>query len=235
MLLPRLTFLTFHGLGEPPHSVPDAERPYWLPVPVFADTLRVLADLAMPAGMELRITIDDGNASDLAHAVPLLLEHGMSAEIFVPTGRIGRPGSLARSDILEIDRLGCPIGSHGIEHVPWAGLDDRELDRELNESKALLEDILGHAIDGAAAPFSSFDARVVAHAKAAGYRRIHMGRGGFTWSGQGLVPRLSARTGFEPRRDIPHLLAFKRRLRSAVADPLRRLKYNSVALERPHA
>ncbi len=227
MLLPRLLFLNFHGLGEPPAQVSVCERPYWVPVSVFRETLQVLADLDRSSDVDVRITFDDGYRSDTDIAVPLLLEHGRQAEFFVLSGRIGRSESLSGNDLREMRRLGFAIGSHGVDHIRWSTLDDDRLDHELQSSKARIEDILGHAIDGAAGPFGSFDRRVVRRAMAAGYRRIFSTRGGFTWKPTGFIPRFSARVGFSPRHDIPLLLRPSERMLAAARDSLRRIRYGT--------
>ena len=42
-MTPRELILTFHGLGEPPNSIVDSERKFWVPVTWFQEILDALA------------------------------------------------------------------------------------------------------------------------------------------------------------------------------------------------
>lgn len=224
-MLPKRFFLNFHGLGKPVRSIADEERPYWLPPSAFAETLDRAPELKR-RGISLEITFDDGNLSDFTEAFPLLAERGRKARFFVLAGRIDKPGSLSRSQIREMAEAGMTIGSHGWAHVDWRKAGPDELRRELMDSRAAIEDAAGEAVTAAAVPFGLFDARIVAAAKAAGYRQIFTSSGGYTWSLSGLVPRTSPREGFTASRDLEKLLSLKARAVSALRDPLRRLKHS---------
>lgn len=223
-MLPRRFFLNFHGLGEPARPLEDGERPYWLPVPVFRETLDRVPEIKA-RGIDLEFTFDDGNLSDFQYAFPLLAERGRAAHFFVLAGRIGEPGSLSAEQIREMSEAGMTIGSHGWDHVDWRQADPDALRRELMDSRARIEDVAGHAITAAAVPFGLFDARVVAAAKAAGYRQIFASSGGFTYTAHGLVPRTSPREGFTPDKELDGLVSLGARADSAWRDPLRRLRH----------
>jgi peptidoglycan/xylan/chitin deacetylase (PgdA/CDA1 family) len=60
-----------------------------------------------------------------------------------------------------------------MDHVPWTGLDDRALEREIAGSKAILQDVLGHEIRSVALPFGAYNRRVLAALRAAGYTAIY--------------------------------------------------------------
>jgi len=223
-MLPKRFFLNFHGLGEPARPVDAGERPYWLPVSVFEETLDRVAELKA-RGIDLEFTFDDGNLSDIAHAFPLLAERGRAAWFFVLAGRIDQPGSLSAAQIRDMSEAGMTIGSHGWGHVDWRQAGPDELRRELEDSRARIEDVTGRPTTAAAVPFGLFDARVVAAAKAAGYSRIFTSSGGFTYSVRGLIPRTSPRQGFTADAGLDALTAPGVRRDSAWRDPLRRLKH----------
>lgn len=223
-MLPKRFFLNFHGLGEPARPVDADERPYWLPVSAFAETLERVPELKA-RGIDLEFTFDDGNLSDMTHAFPLLARRGRAAHFFVLAGRIGKPGSLSAEQIRRMSEAGMTIGSHGWDHVDWRRADPGELRRELADSRARIEDAAGHAITAAAVPFGLFDARVVAAARKAGYERIFTSSGGFTYAASGLTPRTSPRNGFAPAQDLNRLLSWKARAVSALRDPLRRSRH----------
>ncbi len=222
---PKRFFLNHHGLGEPARAIDEAERAYWLPVATFRDTLDFLITRKTP-GIEFGVTFDDGNASDYEHAMPLLAERGLTAMFFVLAGRIGRPGSLSASQIREMAAAGMKIGSHGRDHIDWRQAPKPALRRELYDARDTLEDVLGDRIDALAVPFGLFNRPVVAEARKAGYRQIFTSSGGFASSTQGLIPRNCVQKNFSPQRDLPHMISWAERLRSAARDPLRRLKYS---------
>ena len=86
MSTPILNF-TFHGIGDPPVAVSDAEHDVWLSQADFADALSAIRWLPSRS----TVSFDDGNASDLEIALPALLERGMSATFFVVADRLGQP------------------------------------------------------------------------------------------------------------------------------------------------
>lgn len=224
-MLPKRFFLNFHGLGEPARAVGGDERPYWLPVSVFEETLERVPGLRAD-GIDLQFTFDDGNLSDMTHAFPLLAERGRAAHFFVLAGRIEEPGSLSGGHIREMSEAGMTIGSHGWDHIDWRVAPPEALRRELVDSRARLEDVAGHAITAAAVPFGLFNTRVIAAAKEAGYQQIFTSSRGFTYSASGLVPRTSPRAGFDPVKALDGMISWKARAVSAMRDPLRRFRHS---------
>src|ERR1700754_2728623 len=97
---------TFHGIGDPPAAISDAERDVWLSQADFADALGVIRHLPGRS----TVSFDDGNASDLEIALPALLERGMSATFFVVADRLGRPAYLGTDDLRALREAGMTIG-----------------------------------------------------------------------------------------------------------------------------
>src|SRR5437763_8147086 len=151
----RELILTFHGLGEPPAQLTDAERKVWVPVDWFEAIVE-----ALPAS-GVQIAFDDGNASDVASALPALEKAGRTARFFVLAGRIGAPGFLDEDGISRLHAAGMTIGSHGLAHHDWRALPGKELARELVDSKLRLSELAGGSVDAAACPFGSYDRRVL--------------------------------------------------------------------------
>lgn len=157
----------FHGIGTPGRALEPGEAPYWISEAAFATALDRIA--ALPDPGRVRISFDDGNASDHAIALPALLARGLAADFFVLTGRIGQPGSLAAGEIRALDAAGMRIGSHGVAHRRWPGLAPAALAAELRESRAALEDILGRPVTAAGIPFGAWTGGVIAALRRAGY------------------------------------------------------------------
>jgi peptidoglycan/xylan/chitin deacetylase (PgdA/CDA1 family) len=62
------------------------------------------------------------------------------------------------------------IGSHSVSHVRLTTVDDIRLRRELVDSKAMLEDAVGHEVVSFAYPYGDWDERCEAAAREASYR-----------------------------------------------------------------
>lgn len=206
--------LTFHGLGEPPGSIGEAERDVWVPV----EWLEAILDA--PPGRGVGVAFDDGNASDVEHALPMLAERGVAARFFPVTGRIGAAGYLGVEDIARLSAAGMRIGSHGLHHRDWRTLADDELHEELAVSRRALAEIVGAEVTEAACPFGSYDRRVLRALRAAGYRRVFTSDGGAHASG--AWP--SSRTTVNGSRPLADWLALARADASPTRDPARLAK-----------
>lgn len=163
----RTINLTFHGIGTPERALEVGEGDVWVSRARFAAVLDAVAGRP-----DVRITFDDGNASDLDHALPALRERGLTGTFFVVAGRLGDPGFLDPSGVRTLAAAGMTIGCHGMRHRPWRRLDEDTLHEELVTAKRTLETLLGAPVMEAACPFGSYDRRVLRALKRAGYRRV---------------------------------------------------------------
>jgi len=156
------------------------------------------ADAVERRGRLLHVTFDDAYRS-VVDTLPLLHELGVPATVFACTGyaRDGRPFDVPE---LREDAAADPaafatmdwqalraaasadveIGSHTVTHPHLPQLSDAELDRELRDSKAELEDELGRPCRHLAYPYGDEDDRVRSAARRAGYEgafAVDPGRG----------------------------------------------------------
>lgn len=131
------------------------------------------------SGRTAVITFDDGYLDNLA-ACDALQQRGMRATWFIVSGSIGQsprwpadgrpPGRLLNAaELRDMQENGMEIGSHTVNHVRLTEADDASLVRELSDSKASLEDLLGCAVDSFAYPYGACDKRSAAAVKQAGY------------------------------------------------------------------
>src|SRR4051794_2302534 len=125
--------LCFHGIGTPQRALEPNEARYWIAVEQFEEMLQVIR-----RDPRFRVTFDDGNRSDVEHALPALLRNSVQASFFVVAGRLGGPGSLSVADVRELRRAGMTIGTHGMRHRPWRSLDDAALREELVDARGPL-------------------------------------------------------------------------------------------------
>jgi len=179
----------YHGLTSSAETeMPLRERKYWVSMSKFqghlneiqAEGYRVtlLRELWNPTDTlnsekpVVVLTFDDGRTSDYQVAYPLLLEAGVRADFFVNTATISKPGFLNWQHIAEMQRAGMSFQSHGHDHVDLSRLPLHALEWQLGNSKHLLEDRLGCAVDFLAVPYGLLDRRVVEVALQVGYRAV---------------------------------------------------------------
>jgi peptidoglycan/xylan/chitin deacetylase (PgdA/CDA1 family) len=160
--------LGFHGIGAPGRELEPDEKQYWIDAALFGELLDTAIELP-----EVRLTFDDGNASDVSVALPMLLERGLTAAFFVIAGRLGQSGSLAADDVRALAEAGMTIGTHGMRHRPWRSLDDNGYREELDEAKELLEEAADARVDQAACPYGAYDRRALRALKQREFRHVY--------------------------------------------------------------
>jgi len=130
----------------------------------------------------LVLTFDDGLKNFYTAAWPILSQYGFSATIFVPTDFIGKESRwyadyglkplpmLDWQEIRELAKNGMDIQSHGCSHLKLTDLTLSEIEREVRESKKVLEKGLGKSIDFFCYPFGEVDRNIIETLKSAGYK-----------------------------------------------------------------
>jgi len=125
------------------------------------------------------LTFDDGYAGFPEHVVPVLARYGFSATLFAVADRLGgyndwdegpRRALLTPREIADVSRGGVEVGSHGLSHVRLTELASNEMIEEVTRSRAMLEGLVGKAIEGFAYPHGAVDAATLAAVRGAGYR-----------------------------------------------------------------
>jgi peptidoglycan/xylan/chitin deacetylase (PgdA/CDA1 family) len=178
--------LTFHGIGDPPRALAPGEDGIWISVEWFLAILDDVKDRG-----DVRLSFDDGNASDRLHGLPALQTRGLAATFFIVAGRLGKPGFISEDDVHELTRAGMTIGCHGMTHSPWRGLAKEALHSEIVESRRILEEISGTTVDTAACPFGAYDRRVLSACRQHGYRHVFTSDDGAARCDGWLQPRNS--------------------------------------------
>lgn len=118
------------------------------------------------------ITVDDGCETDLVAIAPILQQLGFGATFYVTAGFLGKPGYMAPSQLQELSRLGFEVGCHSMTHAYLSDLDDASLQREIVESKRVLEEIIARPIEHFSCPGGRHDSRTIQVARSAGYRTL---------------------------------------------------------------
>jgi len=115
------------------------------------------------------LTFDDGYANFYQNAYPELLRRGMKAVSYVIVNDIGKGDYLTESQIVEMSNSGIEIGSHTLSHPDLAVASDVKARREVFDSKASLEKMIGKKIISLCYPSGKYSATTEALTKEAGY------------------------------------------------------------------
>ena len=210
--------LTFHGIGATDRSLDAGEARVWVQSGRFAAVLD-----RMRGRKDVRITFDDGNASDRRARLPALQARDLRATFFVVAGRLGAPGFLDAGGVRELAAAGMTIGCHGMRHRSWRGLDERGAARGARGVRRVLEDVVRRPVVEAACPFGAYDRRVLRALRRAGYAHVYTSDGGTAGRSGWLQPRNTVKDDDDDGilSDILALesstaLVAKRRVRQAV-------------------
>ncbi|MEX2208223.1 MAG: polysaccharide deacetylase family protein [Myxococcota bacterium] len=150
---------------------------------------------AAPRGRSVVITFDDGYRCVVEHALPVLLEFGMTATMFVVTNAVdtttdwyvqggGRPFEHASWPELErAAARGFTIGSHTANHRSLVDASESVVADELGASKETIEKRLG-ACRHFAYPFGAHGDATVEAVRRAGYTTACSTESGLNRRGQ---------------------------------------------------
>jgi peptidoglycan/xylan/chitin deacetylase (PgdA/CDA1 family) len=130
------------------------------------------------------LTFDDGYAGIYEHAFPILARFKLPATVFLvaqtlaPGGRsvdwVDTPPpaalrTLSADEVREMQAAGISFGSHSLAHRDLTALLEQECERDLKDSRLLLEDVLHRPIRLLAYPRGRHDERVRRAAQRAGF------------------------------------------------------------------
>jgi peptidoglycan/xylan/chitin deacetylase (PgdA/CDA1 family) len=148
-----------------------------IPVVSLADLTRYLQGGTPVPDHSVVITIDDGYKTARTKAWRILREFNYPFTLFVYPQFVGHPSALTWEEIRYLAEHGVGIESHSLTHPllthPQVAMNRREyiawVDRELRESKEILEQQLGKPITAIAYPFGGYSEAVVARTRRAEY------------------------------------------------------------------
>ena len=140
------------------------------------DAVECLTSERPISGSFVCVTFDDGYLNNATNAMPILLDKKVPAAFFLATRfintHVDRDRELLLSffeggrrlvpflsweDCRRMAAAGMTIGSHGVNHVPLATLDEARALAELTDSKAVIERELGQPCHHFGAPFGKPD------------------------------------------------------------------------------
>ena len=128
------------------------------------------------------LTFDDGYEAIYHFLLIMPEDFCRRVTIFLVTEKIGgandwdKCGELSGLPLLDWDqleklkKLNVKFGSHSATHPDLRNLSGNELDREIKESKQMLESRLGIAVEAFCYPYGLFNDKTVCKVKEAGYK-----------------------------------------------------------------
>lgn len=116
------------------------------------------------------ITFDDGHYTFRTEAWPVLKAHGFRVTLFVLAEYTAYPGYLSWEQIAELADEGVIVGSHGLDHTALTKMDADEVLRQVQESKALIEEHVGQPVTLLSYPYGAYNDTVISILAQTGYR-----------------------------------------------------------------
>ena len=128
------------------------------------------------------ITFDDGFQDCVDFAVPILIANSFTATFYVVAGLVDQKSRwlaeergidlrlMSWSSIQQLEAAGLSCGAHGMSHAKLTTVTPAACRTELQQSRAVLEDRLGHEVRDLAYPYGAYDETVRAIAVESGYR-----------------------------------------------------------------
>lgn len=182
----EIVFLMYHELELPGRPLAQSEPGYVRYIVAESDFrsqinwlgengwrgLSVSETLQFPAGKSVAITFDDGCETDLIAAAPILKAARFNATFYVTTGFLNRKGYMSDAQLQQLASMGFEIGCHSMTHAYLNDLTPKELDHEIVEARAKLQEISGTEVEHFSCPGGRFDDRTLALAKQSGYRSV---------------------------------------------------------------
>lgn len=172
------------------HSISDDPGPTSIPLPVFRAQMEALVASGRPvvrladvaswmagddsvSSQAIAITFDDGFTDFHTHAAPVLHELGLTATVFLPTGKMGGhadwPGEqtaplrplMTWEQVRALAAQGIDFGAHSVTHPKLPSLAPAELAHEVKESHDEIARQLGVAPLTFAPPYGASNAAVL--------------------------------------------------------------------------
>jgi peptidoglycan/xylan/chitin deacetylase (PgdA/CDA1 family) len=210
----------FHGIGTPQRELEPGEAPYWVSESAFH---RILDELAQ--WPDVRISFDDGNASDVEIGLPALVARGLDAQFFLLAGRLDQPGSVSSDGVRELRAQRMTVGSHGMWHRSWRGMTQQEQVEEFVTARDRLAAVAGAPVTVAACPLGRYDRQVLKALRDNGYTTVYTSDRRAARADSWLQPRYSVTEGDTPeslRAQIRTTPPLTRRVRTSAVGVVKR-------------
>jgi peptidoglycan/xylan/chitin deacetylase (PgdA/CDA1 family) len=182
--------LMYHSIAD------DSDEPYTVSVDTFREQLSWLSEHGfevIPLSFLVKsmqehnykilrkkvvITFDDGYKDFVTNALPVLLDYGAAATVFLVTDMLGGRASwsdagkhvqlMSEDEVRFIKAQGISLGSHTATHAKLTLLDHEDLQRQLSDSYNTLKR-LGETFYTLSYPWGQWSNQIADAVKASGY------------------------------------------------------------------
>jgi peptidoglycan/xylan/chitin deacetylase (PgdA/CDA1 family) len=181
----EVPILCYHQVRDYKPTDGNVGRPYIVPVAVFREQMKVLADSgyhtilpdqlveyletgkALPS-KPVMITFDDTRLDQYTAALPALDQHGFKGAFFIMTVSLGRPGYMSKEQVKDLSDRGHTIGSHTWDHKNVKKYVDEDWPVQVEKPSKQLQTITGKPVEYFAYPFGLWNKQAIA-----GLKRFH--------------------------------------------------------------
>jgi len=128
------------------------------------------------------ISFDDGYRDNFLNAFPVLKEFGFTATVFICPGIIGKDKKMAwckdlnierdmlnEQEIKEMANYGITFGSHTVNHPYLTQIDHKEAEKEIQDSRKMVSDLIGMPIDTFCYPYGDYNKEIKKLVKESGF------------------------------------------------------------------
>lgn len=180
----RVIGVCFHGVGPPPLYLGQWTQRIFLDEKAFLSILDEVREHP-----EVELSFDDGYSSDLDIVLPALIERGLKATFFPLAGRLGCRGYVDPEGLRALTTSGMTVGSHGMHHRSWRGLDSQEQQEEFVAARSIIAEAAAAEVTQAACPNGSYDRQVLKYLRTRGYVKVFTSDSRVARRGAWLQPR----------------------------------------------
>lgn len=183
----KVPILVYHNIEEKPLNVRNSELPYYVTPKVLEEQFKYLSDnnytsltfkdiqlieenkLKLPE-KPIILTFDDGRENQFTEAYPLLKKYNLKAIFYVFTNALDRKDYLTWDQLKELRDNGMEIGDHTRFHWYLTKQEPDVLEKEIIETKKLLEDKLNIEVLSLAYPFGLYNDQVIDYVVSANFK-----------------------------------------------------------------
>lgn len=120
--------------------------------------------------MYVILTFDDGYEDTYTNALPILKKYEFTATFYIIINYVGKDGYMSWQQINELKNSGMNIGSHTLSHPDLAKATDSKMEKEISQSKKILEEKNGATISDFCYPSGKYDNRTIEALKKYGFQ-----------------------------------------------------------------
>lgn len=121
---------------------------------------------------KLLLTFDDGYSSHFHFVKPILDNLGIKAIFFPIFSLLDSPGYLTTKEVIQLQKEGHLIGSHGLNHISLTLYKGQSLEKEINDTLQSYYHITGTDCNYFSLPFGEYNADVLRFLKSKNIEHI---------------------------------------------------------------